>query len=122
VSAAEGRAGEVRQRINEIVDPCSSAMATPIGIDDLGILEEVVVDGDDVRVVLLPTSPHCLYVGLFEEQIEARVGALPWVRSVDVSLTRSMEIWDEGRLSELARRRLGRRRERRGAQRAHSAP
>jgi metal-sulfur cluster biosynthetic enzyme len=85
-------------------------MATPIGIDDMGIVEDVRITGDRVEVVLLPTSPHCLFLGLFEEEIEARVGALPWVDVVSVRLTDGEEIWSEERMARGARQRLARRR------------
>ncbi len=108
VRAVSGRTrdAEVRAAINAVVDPCSAAMTVPIGLDDLGIVENVHVDDGHVRVSLLPTSPHCLFLGLFEEEIESRVGALEWVRSVDVRLSESLAIWDESHLSDGARRRL----------------
>ena len=104
------RARAVRDAINAIVDPCSTAMAEPAGIDDMGIVEAVRLDGDRVEVELLPTSAHCLFTGLFEEEIEQRVGTLPWVGSVHVTLSRSLEIWDESRMSPRLRERLARRR------------
>ena len=104
------RIDAVRNAINAIVDPCSVAMTEPIGLADLGIIERVEIEDDRVEVTLLPTSPHCLFLGLFEEEIERRVRALDWVRTVEVRLTEGLEIWDESRMSEAARERLARRR------------
>lgn len=101
---------DVRARINAIVDPCSTAMAEPIGIDDFGIVQHVRIDGGEVEVVLLPTSPHCLFLGLFEEEIEQRLRTLPGVTSVRVTLTDGAEVWDEQRIAPTARRRLQQRR------------
>jgi len=106
------RESEIRRAINAILDPCSVAMTEPVGINDLGIVERVDVDGSAVRVHLLLTSPHCLYVGHFQDRIEAAVGALPGVDAVEVRLSDSTDIWDEGRMSEAARMRLARRRRR----------
>ena len=103
---SEGRAAQVREAINAIVDPCSAAMSEPAGIADMGLLEQVSIDGDEVAVELLPTSAHCLFVGLFEEEIEERVGTLPWVGSVRVTLSRSLDIWDESRMDPRLRERL----------------
>jgi metal-sulfur cluster biosynthetic enzyme len=104
------RAAAVRERINGVVDPCSSAMSVPIGLADMGIVDEIRIDGGDVEVTLLPTSPGCLFLGLFEEEIEARVRALPWVGQVSVRHTDREDIWTEERMAAGARRRLAVRR------------
>src|ERR1700674_1639518 len=78
------RRRQVMAAINEIVDPCSAAVRVPIGIVDLGLLESVDLDGGRVSLDLLTTTPFCMYVGLFEEEVERRVSALPWVESVQV--------------------------------------
>lgn len=96
--------------VNGIADPCSIAMTEPIGIADLGLVEEVRIDGGHVEVVLVPTSPHCLYVGLFEEEVGARVLALEFVDSVSVEHDEGRVIWDETRMAPEARERLRRRR------------
>jgi metal-sulfur cluster biosynthetic enzyme len=96
--------------INGIVDPCSAALAEPIGLADLGLVEEVRIDGGRVRVTLVPTSPQCLFVGLFEEEVEARVSALDWVESVEVAFDEGQKIWDETRMTAAARDRLSHRR------------
>jgi metal-sulfur cluster biosynthetic enzyme len=111
VEQVVSREHQVREAINGIVDPCSTAMAEPAGIDDMGIVEHVRIDGDAVEVDLLPTSAHCLFTGLFEEEIEERVGALPWVGSVRVALSSSLDIWDESRMHPRLRERLRLRRQ-----------
>ncbi len=100
------RQDEVRRLLNRVFDPCSVAARVPVGIVDLGIVEAVTVDGGHVHVELLLTSPHCLYVGHFEQVIEERLAALPWVEAVRVGLSESAEIWDEGRMTAAARRRM----------------
>jgi metal-sulfur cluster biosynthetic enzyme len=104
------RDAEVREVLNGIFDPCSMAMAEPIGISDMGLVEEVRTDGGRVAVVLVPTSPHCMFIGLFEEEVEKRVSALSWVESVTVELEEGTIIWDEARMTPSARERLARRR------------
>jgi metal-sulfur cluster biosynthetic enzyme len=61
-----------------------------------------------VAVTVLPTFPDCLFRGVFEAEIEVRVGALPWCRSVSVAFAPADRAWDESRLSHDALRRLGR--------------
>lgn len=106
----QARAAEVREVLNAIVDPCSAAMAEPIGIADMGLVEDIRVDGGRVDVVLVPTSPHCLFVALFEDELEKRLSALPWVETVGVELDEGTIIWDERRMTEATRERLARRR------------
>jgi metal-sulfur cluster biosynthetic enzyme len=109
--SADDRRLEVWNAINSVADPCSIALAEPIGIADLGLLEAIRVTAEgSVEITLVPTSPHCLFVGLFEEEIEARVSALGWVRSVCVRLDEDGTIWDEERMTPTARMRLMRRR------------
>ena len=100
----------VVEAVNGIADPCSIAMTEPIGIADLGLVKDVGISGGCVEIALLPTSPHCLFVGLFEEEIEARVSALGWVESVHVRLDEGETIWDESRMTPAAQERLARRR------------
>jgi metal-sulfur cluster biosynthetic enzyme len=107
---SEDRVRAVVAAVNGIADPCSIAMTEPIGIADLGLVEDVRVDGGHVDVVLVPTSPHCLFVGLFEEEVEARVLALEFVESVNVEHEEGEIIWDETRMAPEARERLRRRR------------
>jgi metal-sulfur cluster biosynthetic enzyme len=111
VAGVADRRAAVWHAVNEITDPCSAAMAEPIGIADLGLVDQIRIEEGQVEVTLLPTSPHCLFLGLFEEEIEARVRELDWVRSVDVRLFEGETIWDESRLTPSARTRLARRRE-----------
>jgi metal-sulfur cluster biosynthetic enzyme len=106
----DDRRQEVVAAVNGIADPCSLAMSEAIGIADLGLVEEVRIDGSHVEVVLVPTSPQCLFVGLFEEEIEVRVSALDFVESVSVRFDEGGVIWDETRMTLLARERLERRR------------
>jgi metal-sulfur cluster biosynthetic enzyme len=108
VLAEAARVVEVRAALNSIVDPCSSAMAHPIGLADMGIIDRVAVVGDRVAVDLLPTSAHCLFVGLLEEAIETRIAELPWVSDVDVHLAEGTHLWDEERMAPAARERLRR--------------
>jgi metal-sulfur cluster biosynthetic enzyme len=117
----EERRRAVREQINGVLDPCSRAMAVPTGIADMGIVEDVRIDGGRVHVQLLPTSPHCLFLGLFEAEIETRVKALPWVERVSVELTVGAEIWTEERMERGARERLARSRRARRPQAAGHA-
>jgi len=105
---AADRRGEILLLLAPIHDPCSISIGRPIGLVGMGVIEAVAVDGDKVAVTVLPTFPDCLFRGVFEAEIEARVGALPWCRSVSVTFAPADRAWDESRMTPDALRRLGR--------------
>ena len=102
------RRSEVLDALDTIHDPCSVAIGQPIGLVGMGIIDGVLIDGDAVAVEVLPTFPDCLFRGVFEERIEAKLASLAWCRRVTVTFRPAAESWDETRMSEEARRRLGR--------------
>jgi len=108
---AADRRGEILLLLDQIHDPCSISIGRPIGLVGMGVIEAVAVDGDKVAVTVLPTFPDCLFRGVFEAEIEARVGALPWCRSVSVTFAPADRAWDESRMTPDALRRLGRKKQ-----------
>jgi metal-sulfur cluster biosynthetic enzyme len=106
LAAASARHAEARARINAIHDPCSIASNVPIGIVDMGIVHSLEVDGDRVSVRVRPTFPGCLYVGLFAQEIDRVLTALPWCQEVDVSLAEGAGVWSEESMAPAARSRL----------------
>ena len=105
---AADRRGEILTLLDQIHDPCSVSIGRPIGLVGMGIIEALAVDGDTVAITVLPTFPDCLFRGVFEAEIEARVGALPWCRSVSVTFAPADRAWDESRMTPDALRLLGR--------------
>lgn len=101
----------VLKMIDAIVDPCSRALGKPVGLVGMGIIERVDIEEGHVSVVVLPTFPTCLFRGVFEEEIETRLLAIPWCEAVSVSFASAASVWDESRLTDAARRTLGRHRD-----------
>lgn len=93
----------VRERLDEVLDPCSTFTERPQSITDLGLVERVTVDGGDVTVHLLPTNQLCTYIPHMTEEIEDRVRSLPAVDSVAVEVVAD-EVWTRERMTEAARR------------------
>lgn len=102
--------GEVRARLDEVVDPCSAARGTDLGLVEMGLVEAVAVEGGEVRVDLRLTGPGCMQVPYFVEQITEQVGDLAGVTAVDVATDAGLE-WTPEMMSESAQRRRRRRRE-----------
>ena len=103
-----GRRREILAVLDAIIDPCSMNIGRPIGLVGMGIIERLDVVDSAVLVDLLPTFPTCMFRGVFEEEIEKRLAALPWCTDVSISFNAADRTWDESRLSPAARRALGR--------------
>lgn len=94
----------VRERLDEIVDPCSEARGTDISIVEMGLLKRIRVDGGTVHIELRITSPSCMMVGYFIEQAQERVGALDGVEEVTLTTDAGMT-WTDDMMAESARKR-----------------
>jgi metal-sulfur cluster biosynthetic enzyme len=107
-SGPEDRRRAVVTELEAIVDPCSRTLGKPVGLAGMGLIERLDVSGGDISVLVLPTFPDCLFRGVFEEEIEKRLRALPWCERVAVTFCPADQDWDESRLSPAARLKLGR--------------
>lgn len=86
---------EIRDAINGIADPCARIAGMAIGLDDYGLVRSVSVDASgDVEVAIGVTGPACMYAPMFVAEAQARVAALPGVRSCAVRLDTSYA-WTE---------------------------
>lgn len=101
---AEPSPRAVRERLDEIVDPCSEARGTDISIVEMGLLKRIEVDGGTVHVELRITSPSCMMVGYFIEEATERVGALSGVEEVTLETDAGLS-WREEMMADSAQRR-----------------
>lgn len=104
-----GRVGpleeEIRERLNEIQDPCSVATGSAVGLADMGLVEDVSVTPDgDVRISLRLTSPTCNMLGYMAEEANAKVRQLGGVRSVEVVADEGLD-WSPSLMSPAAQER-----------------
>ena len=76
-----------------------------ISIVDLGVIGSVHVEADRVRVELLPTFVGCPAIGVMQEQITERIGALGLAPTVEVVVTMDPP-WTSDRISPAGRERL----------------
>ena len=76
-----------------------------ISVVDLGVIGSVAVGADRVRVELLPTFVGCPAIGVMQEQITERVGALRVAPEVEVVVTMDPP-WTSDRISPAGRERL----------------
>ncbi|MDF0594058.1 serine O-acetyltransferase [Methanotrichaceae archaeon M04Ac] len=78
---------EVREALRDVLDP-------EVGIDivDLGLIKDIIVDGDRVEVNMVLTSQACPLADHLKEQVNRRVMGLSGVNRVDVRVLD--EPWD----------------------------
>jgi metal-sulfur cluster biosynthetic enzyme len=100
---------EVRRILDEIKDPCSVAASVPMGLDEMGIVKSVAIDGNGrVSVELRLTSPFCEMISFMRNEALAKIGNLPGVRSVAVTHDSGLD-WDHDLIAPAAQARRQRR-------------
>lgn len=95
----------VRDRLDEIIDPCSDARGTGISIVEMGLLKRIEIEDGTVHIELRITSPSCMMVGYFIEQAQGRVGELEGVEEVTLETDAGMQWRDDMMTPEAKRRR-----------------
>jgi metal-sulfur cluster biosynthetic enzyme len=99
----------ILERLDEIKDPCSAASGVPIGLAEMGLVDEVnISESGDVEVKLRLTSPFCHMIGFMTKEAIAKIEALPSVRSVSVAADNGLD-WAPSMISPAAQRRRQRR-------------
>ena len=94
---------QIEARLDEIIDPCSAANGTDLGLVEMGLVADVEVESSHVTVSLRLTSPFCTQIPYFVDEIEERVGDLDGVSSVSLETDQGME-WHQGMMTDSARR------------------
>lgn len=99
----------IRERLEAIVDPCSTASGAPAGLISMGLVGDVQTKsseaGVDVRVTLRITEPGCMMGALFQLTAQKHLSELPGVSSVEVEMDYA-HVWDPEQMSPEYRRRL----------------
>lgn len=94
----------VREQLDTVVDPCSAAHGTNLSILDMGLLKSLTIDGTAVTVELRLTTPGCMMISYFVDEIEAAVGDLSGVSTVTVETDSGLE-WRPKMMTEQAHER-----------------
>jgi ring-1,2-phenylacetyl-CoA epoxidase subunit PaaD len=101
IGAADPRVERVWTELAAIPDPEIPA----IGLVDLGVIGAVTVDDRRVRVDLLPTFVGCPAIGVMQERITERLGALGVADEVEVRISFDPP-WTSDRITPEGRERL----------------
>lgn len=93
----------VLDALRDVYDPCCADRG--ISVVDMGVVEDVHVDGSHVRVDLVLTTGWCPFVASMSDAIPARLRELDGVDSVAVAVVWD-PVWTPDRLSASAREKL----------------
>ena len=83
------REEEVREALRDVLDP-------EVGIDivDLGLIKDIIADGDRIEVNMVLTSQACPLADHLKEQVKRRVEGLPEVGDVEVRVLDEPWNWE----------------------------
>ncbi len=77
----------VEAALNAIVDPCSRAAGSPMGLIDMGLVDRLEIDAEGrVQLAIVPTSPLCMMTGVFLAEARRSLAGIPEVTSVSIAL------------------------------------
>jgi metal-sulfur cluster biosynthetic enzyme len=96
-------ADAVLDALRDVYDPCCADRG--ISIVDMGVVEDVRVDGAHVEVDLVLTTGWCPFVASMSTAIPDRLQDVDGVESVDVQVVWD-PVWTQERLSPSAREKL----------------
>ena len=87
----------VEAAISAVLDPCSIAMRRPMSLVTMGLIEEIAIDGGDVRVSLVLTDPMCFVQADLVRAVDEAVRAVDGVDTVNVRIDRDV-LWTPDRI------------------------
>ena len=82
----------VLQAINAVPEPCSIKMRAPMDIGEMGLVEDVRIDGGAVHVELVLTDPSCVHFMSMRRFIGDAVMRVDGVESVEVVIS-TTRLW-----------------------------
>lgn len=100
--------------LNEVPDPCHALSGHDLSIVDLGLINDVVRDGDALRISVTFTDPTCVFSYKIIMDLEDLAATLDGVSEITVT-SDPYPLWTEDRLSEKARHLFADKRQRFGA-------
>lgn len=78
---------QIREALRPVMDP-----EIGMSVVDLGMIREVVVEGDQVEIKMVLTAPFCPLANLITEQVRQAAEGVPGVKEAKVTLLRKR--WD----------------------------
>jgi metal-sulfur cluster biosynthetic enzyme len=95
---------DIYNELEQVLDPCSTFTDNPVSIVDLGLVEDVEVDGRKARIELLPTNQMCMYMMNMSDEIQDRLSDHPELNDIAVE-QETEKIWTPARMADEERKR-----------------
>jgi FeS assembly SUF system protein len=97
---------ELEEKIIQALKTCYDP-EIPVDIFELGLIYEIRIDNDaNVNIKMTLTSPMCPVAGSLPPEVQAKVAAVPGVKSAKVDIVWNPP-WDKNMMSEVAKVELG---------------
>ena len=103
-----GKSMPTSQTLNDLIWEALETVQDPelpVTVIDLGLIDDVTVDGGRVHVTMIPTFSACPAIDVMRQDIRKTLLNLPGVHSVEVELSFA-EPWTMARMNEQGRQRL----------------
>lgn len=81
---------DIREALKDVIDP-----EVGVNVVDLGLIREIVVNGQGVEVRMVLTSPACPLAGYLVDQVRRQVRSVTNGNSVEVVLVDEVWSWDD---------------------------
>lgn len=97
---------ELEEKIIQVLKTCYDP-EIPVDIFELGLIYEIRIDDEaNVNIKMTLTSPMCPVAGSLPPEVQAKVAAVPGVKSAKVDLVWNPP-WDKDMMSDVAKVELG---------------
>lgn len=100
--SADSAVDAVWSLLNDVPDPCHALSGHDLSIVDLGLVNDVVRDGDIIRVSVTFTDPSCVFSYKIIMDLEDLAAKLEGVSEITVT-SDPYPLWTGDRLSDKAR-------------------
>jgi metal-sulfur cluster biosynthetic enzyme len=87
----------VLDALRRVPEPCSIIMKAPMDICEMGLVEEIGIDGGHVDITLVLTDPSCVHFNAMQRFITDELLRLEGIASVDVRIT-TRTLWTPERV------------------------
>ncbi|HVL87191.1 MAG TPA: iron-sulfur cluster assembly protein [Candidatus Thermoplasmatota archaeon] len=77
----------------------------PVNMVDLGLVYDLAIEGDKVKIKMTLTSVACPAAGLFQQQVENAVLSVPGVKQAEVEIVHDPP-WDPSKITEVGKSEL----------------
>lgn len=92
------RAAHVAEAVGRVVDPCARMNGTGLTLGELGMIDDVRVEGGRATVRLLLDDPVCVYLGDIKTDVEAAALEVAGVSSIHLEV-RGDALWTSDRMT-----------------------